>query len=69
MHYINNPKKIREQKEEEKNSIDHVKTLMKSDLVEKGKFLCPICSEYIECKGNITRFNKHVDLCLTGQAN
>lgn len=38
--------------------------MMRSDVVEKGKFLCPICNDYVECKGNIAMFNKHVDKCL-----
>lgn len=33
--------------------------------MEKGKYLCPICNEHIECKGNLAIFNKHVDKCLT----
>jgi len=37
---------------------------MRNDVAETGKFLCPICNEMIDCKGNVTIFNKHVDKCL-----
>ncbi len=39
---------------------------MRSDIIEKGKYLCPVCNEYIDCKGNLSLFNKHVDKCLNG---
>ena len=38
---------------------------MRNDVAEKGKYLCPICSQMVDCKGNISLFNKHVDKCLT----
>ena len=50
--------------ETEVNSIDHIKKLMRSDVAEAGKYLCPICNEMIDCKGNVALFNKHVDKCL-----
>jgi hypothetical protein len=37
---------------------------MRNEVIEAGKFLCPICNEQIDCKGNVTLFNKHVDKCL-----
>lgn len=69
MSFLNNPKKLKESMNEEKNSVDHIKSLMRSDIIEKGKYLCPICNEYIDCKGNLSIFNKHVDRCLNGDAN
>ena len=38
---------------------------MRDEVADKGKFLCPICNELVEAKGNISLFNKHVDKCLT----
>ena len=39
--------------------------MMRNDVAEKGKFLCPICNDMVDCKGNISLFNKHVDKCLS----
>jgi hypothetical protein len=50
--------------ENSKDSVHHIKNMMRSDVIEKGKFLCPICNQYVDCKGNISMFNKHVDKCL-----
>lgn len=66
MNYLNNPKKIQQSMQLEKNSVEHVKSLMRNEVVEKGKYLCPICSEFLDCKGNLSLFNKHVDRCLSG---
>lgn len=66
VNYLSNPKKVREAQEGETNSAEHIKSLMRSEVVEVGKYVCPICSEPINCKGNITMFNKHVDKCLVG---
>lgn len=63
--YLSNPKKVREPEEAEKNSADHIKSLMRSQVVEIGKYICPVCSDVIDCKGNISIFNRHVDKCLT----
>lgn len=38
---------------------------MRSEVAEIGKYLCPVCCENVDCKGNISLFNKHVDRCLT----
>ena len=38
---------------------------MRNEVVDKGKFMCPICSESVDCKGNVSLFNKHVDRCLS----
>ena len=63
--YLGNPKKIEEALEVEKNSADHIRSLMRSDVAERGQYLCPICSEMVDCKGNVALFNKHVDRCLS----
>lgn len=62
--FLGNSKKVNEAIEAEKNSADHIKSLMRSEVAEKGKYMCPICNEFIDCKGNITMFNRHVDRCL-----
>jgi uncharacterized protein YlaN (UPF0358 family) len=64
MTYLSNPKKLQEAVEVEKNSADHIKSLMRSEVADKGKYMCPICSEMVDCKGNISLFNRHVDRCL-----
>ena len=38
---------------------------MRNEVAEKGQYLCPICNAMVDCKGNISLFNRHVDKCLT----
>lgn len=28
------------------------------------EFLCPICNIEIDCKGNLSAFNRHIDKCI-----
>ena len=37
---------------------------MRNEVAEVGKYLCPICNDMIDCKGNVALFYKHVDKCL-----
>lgn len=42
--FLGNSKKVNEAIEAEKNSADHIKSLMRSEVAEKGKYMCPICN-------------------------
>lgn len=53
-----------EEMAQEESELASLKKMVRNELQEKGKYFCPICSQDIDCKGNIAVFNRHIDKCL-----